>query len=142
MDNLAQQTICLVVGIPSEYNSKEKANLFNEQFSKVFSNPDEPSPSFSNINTNSNIMNNIEISKKRVLKLLQGINENKATGPNDIPGKVLKICSYELHKIFTILYQSSLNCGKIPDEWKKAHIFPLFKKDVTANKSKTGLFQT
>ena len=56
------------------------------------------------------------------------MNENKATGPDDIPGKLLKICAFELHKVFTILFQSSLNLGAIPDDWKSAHIFPLFNK--------------
>ena len=63
-----------------------------------------------------------------MLKLLEGINENKATGPDEIPGKLLKICAYELHETFTILFQTSLNSGMIPDEWKTANIFPLFKK--------------
>ena len=63
-----------------------------------------------------------------MLKLLQGINENKATGPDDIPGKLLKICAFELHEVFTILFQISLNLGAIPDDWKSAHIFPLLKR--------------
>jgi hypothetical protein len=123
----------LVVNNVTIQDPKSKANLFNDQFSKVFSNPNEPSPPITDMKSNSNSMTNIEISKNGVLKLLQGINENKATGPDNIPGKFLKICSYELHEIFTILYQNSLNCGKIPDEWKKAHIFPLFKKGDKSN---------
>ena len=68
------------------------------------------------------------LSKKGVLTLLQNIKENKATDPDEIPGKFLKICAFELHEIFTILFQTSLNLGIVPDEWKVAHIFPLFKK--------------
>ena len=68
-----------------------------------------------------------------MLKLLQGINENKATGPDDILGKLLKICAFELHEVFTILLQNSLNLGAIPDDWKSAHIFPLFKKGDKSN---------
>ena len=73
-------------------------------------------------------INNIKISKEGVLKLLQGINENKATGPDNIPGKFLKLCSTELHETFTILFQKSLDTGIVPDDWKQANIFPLFKK--------------
>ena len=73
-----------------------------------------------------------------MLKLLQGINENKATGPDDIPGKLLKICAFELHEVFTILFQNSLNLGAIPDDWKSAHIFPLFKK---GDKSSAGNYR-
>ena len=68
------------------------------------------------------------MSKQGVLKLLQNINENKATGPDNIPGKLLKICSQELHETFTILFQHSLSKGIVPDDWKLAFISPLFKK--------------
>ena len=109
-------------------NPKEKADLFNNQFSKVFSDPNEPSPPFTTTKVNPNTIHNIKVSEKGVLKLLQGVNENKATGPDDIPGKFYKICSNELCEAFTLLYQTSLNSGVVPDDWKTANIFPLFKK--------------
>ena len=84
-----------------------------------------PSPDIDNPNTHQNI----SVSKKGVLNLLKNINEHKATGPDNIPGKLLKVCAFELHEVFTIFFQHSLNSGQIPDEWKVAHIFPLFKKD-------------
>ena len=73
------------------------------------------------------------MSKQGVLKLLQNINENKATGPDNIPGKLLKICSQELHETFTILFQHSLSKGIVPDDWKLAFISPLFKKGDKSN---------
>ena len=60
--------------------------------------------------------------------MLRNINENKATGPNEIPGKLLKTCALELHEVFTVLYQNSLNQGIVPNDWKHAIIHPLFKK--------------
>ena len=110
------------------FKPKDKADLFNSQFSKVFSKPCDttyPPPKF---DSDSNTLNNLNVTKKGVLTLLQKIKENKATGPDDIPGKFLKFCALELHEVFTILFQTSLNLGTIPDEWKVAHIFPLFKK--------------
>ena len=56
------------------------------------------------------------------------IKENKATGPDGIPGKLLKICAHELADSFTLLYQKSLDQGVIPAEWKKAKISPVLKK--------------
>ena len=107
---------------------KEKADLFNETYSKAFSEPCDttyPTPNFSD---SSKVLDSINVTKKGVLSLLQGINENKATGPDEIPGKFLKACAVELHEVFTILFQTSLDLGVVPDEWKVAHIFPLFKK--------------
>ena len=102
--------------------------MFNAQFSKVFSKPCDtnyPSPP---LDVNSKKLNNLTVTKKGVLTLLENIKENKATGPDNIPGKFLKICALELHEVFTILFQKSLDLGTVPDEWKVAHISPLFKK--------------
>ena len=62
-------------------------------------------------------------SQKGVLKLLQNINENKATGPDNIPDKLLKIFAEELSDVFTFLFQNSLNKGKIPDDWSISFLF-------------------
>ena len=118
----------LISGNRTFFRAKDKADLFNETYSKAFSEPCDtpyPPPTFSDT---SNFLDKITVSKKGVLTLLQNIKENKATGPDEIPGKFLKICAFELHEIFTILFQTSLNLGIVPDEWKVAHIFPLFKK--------------
>ena len=73
-------------------------------------------------------MNHIKVTKKGVMKLLTNINEQKATGPDKIPGKILKMCAHELADIFVLLFQASLDQGKVPEDWKNANIVPLFKK--------------
>ena len=81
----------------------------NEQFSSVFSDP-KIVPTFTldkNLSTKS--MRRIVVSEKGVEKLMSKINENKATGPDGIPGKLLKICSKELAPVFRILFQASLD---------------------------------
>ena len=67
---------------------KDKTNLLNNQFSSVFSTPDrEPiQPTASNTPE----IDPIIISRAGVLKLLIGIKEHKATGPDGIPGILLK----------------------------------------------------
>ena len=112
---------------------KEKANIFNNQFSTVFSKPCDTTYPTPKIDKNSKTLNNITVSKKGVLNLLKNINPDKATGPDNIPGMLLKLCAFELHETFTIFFQNSLNQGQIPDDWKTAHIFPLFKKGDKSN---------
>ena len=63
-----------------------------------------------------------------VLKLMTNIKEHKATGPDGVPGRLLKFCAPELVDTFTLLFQKSLDQGKIPLDWKKANIVPVFKK--------------
>ena len=107
---------------------KTKANLFNDHFCQVFSKPD-PSPNpTNNIKPINNSMSKITVNRFGVLKLLNNINENKATGPDEIPGRLLKTCANEICDVLTLMYQSSLDQGCIPNDWKKANIVPVYKK--------------
>ena len=105
---------------------KEKANLLNNQFSSVFSTPDNK-PTIPEVTTVPEI-DPILVSRAGVLKLLLGIKEHKATGPDGIPGNLLKICAHEIVDAITLLFQTSLDQGTIPKDWKKAKIVPIFKK--------------
>ena len=55
------------------------------------------------------------------------IKENKATGPDGIPGNLLKICANEIADVLTLLFQSSLDQGCLPSDWNKI-IVPVFKQ--------------
>ena len=73
-------------------------------------------------------MPKIRVTKAGVLKLLNNIKENKATGPDGIPGNLLKICANELAEALTMLFQASLDQGRFPQAWKQAFIVPVYKK--------------
>ena len=53
----------------------------------------------------------------------------EATGPDSIPSFIFKAAADQLARILTELYQTSLNTGAVPQDWKDAHVVPLFKKD-------------
>ena len=103
-----------------------KAQILNDQFSSVFSPPiekdismiDEPSPP----------ADPITIETEGVLKLMKDINPNKSTGPDGIPPFILKELATELAPILSLLFQASLNQSTIPQDWKLAHVTPIFKK--------------
>ena len=107
-------------------DSIKKSNILNEQFASVFSNP--KSEIKHNFPDSLPKMNDIKVSKAGVLKLLKNIKPNKATGPDGIPGKLLKICSHQLAEVFQLLFQASLDQGLVPKDWKKANVVPLYKK--------------
>jgi hypothetical protein len=50
-------------------------------------------------------MNNISISESGVTKLLQNINPHKATGPDEICGRVLKVLSATISRPLTLIFQ-------------------------------------
>ena len=53
---------------------------------------------------------------------------NKAPGPDGLHPYVFKACANSLCKPLTILYTQSISSGVLPDEWKQAHVVPIFKK--------------
>jgi hypothetical protein len=104
----------------------EKAEALNTQFSSVFTNTKFDQVPLQNSTTK---MEDIKITPQGVLKILKGINPNKAMGPDEIHPKILKELASELSDILCHFFQQSLDKGVIPLEWKLANISPLFKKN-------------
>ena len=73
-------------------------------------------------------MADITVSEEGVLKLLQQLNPNKASGPDAIPPSTLKELATEIAPIITVIFQRSLDSGKLPSTWLSANITPIFKK--------------
>ena len=74
------------------------------------------------------LIEDIHISTPGILKLLTELNPNKATGPDEIPPKILKELAPEVAPILTLIFKSSLNTGQLPQDWKTANVSPIFKK--------------
>ena len=70
----------------------------------------------------------ITVNTKRVLKLLKDIKPHKATGPDNIPGRLLKEAAEELAPGLAHLFQISIDNGTFPLDWKSALVTPVFKK--------------
>ena len=62
----------------------------------------------------------------RVFHLLQNLKVHKACGPDGISICLLKETA-EVASILLLIFRASLKQGKIPKEWKHAHVTPVFK---------------
>ena len=107
--------------------STSKANIRNGQFVSVFTKEDTgplpdkvPSPYPS--------IPSIEVNWKGVHKLLKGIKPFKASGPDSLPTFILKAASDQLAPTLARIYQTSLDTGKVPSDWRDAWIVSVFKK--------------
>ena len=67
-----------------------------------------------------------EINVATVSHLLKAINVNKATGPDNIPGRLLKFANDVLSPSLTVIFNKSLATGIYPDGWKIAKVIPLY----------------
>ena len=108
-------------------DSVTKADLLNKQFVSVFS-QEAPGdlPDLGPSDTPD--VPGIKVSTAGVIKLLKDINPSKATGPDSIPGKLLKEAAAELAPTLTCIFQASIDQGRIPTDWKSAKIAPVYKK--------------
>ncbi len=61
-------------------------------------------------------------------KLLKDLDPNKACGVDEIPPRILKEVAHELAPILTKIFQTSLDSGQLPEDWRRANVSPIYKK--------------
>ena len=104
-----------------------KAGLLNKQFESVFT--QENLDHFPTIDkTSFPCMPDIHVNASGVEKLLSKLNIHKATGPDEIPSRILKEYASEIAPTLTIIFNKSLASGILPESWRQANISPIFKK--------------
>ena len=109
-------------------DNKSKAGILNEQFQSVFTKENLNNFPIKGKSPYSPI-EDIKINSIGVHKLLKNLKPHKDIGPDPIPSFILKAAADQLAQILTELYQTSLNTGVVPQDWKDAYVVPLFKKD-------------
>ena len=108
-------------------DDQEVTETLNQFFESTFTKENlssMPVPSF----VSEDSICDIDITESTVLQKLLELKVNKAPGPDGIHSYVLKACANTLYVPLTILYSQSLSSGVLPDEWKQAHVVPVFKK--------------
>ena len=117
-------------------DSKEMANVLQEQFSSVYSNPessdikqpDFPSPEleFPFVNYEKGLC------EEDIIEAISELKSNSACGPDGVPVILLKLCCNELAVPLSMLWKESMDTGVVPEFYKKAHVAPIYKKGSKA----------
>ena len=114
-------------------NPTEQAEALNRQFHSAFSEGKEysreefrqkckmPPRDYPPID-------NITVVTEGIRKLLFNLKPWKAPGPDNITPRVLQELADDIAPILTIIYQSSIDTGTLPSDWKEANVTPVFKK--------------
>lgn len=108
----------------------DKAKLFNDFFCDQFSSASNYDIDFDWTNDQHY---NIEFYPERIKDLLAAVNTNKACGPDNIHGMILKNCAASLSRPLSLIFSLSYNCGSLPNEWKIANVVPIHKKGSKAD---------
>ena len=109
-------------------SNQETADILNEFFASVFEvESEEPLPEFQQ-RPYENQLSSIVITEEKNDKIISNLNAAKSRGPYNIHPKLLKETKSVITKPLKILFQKSVNEGKLPEVWKLANVTPIFKK--------------
>lgn len=115
-------------------DSEAKATILNNQFTSVFSPAEGPNLPDLGPSHHPSIPD-IVITEPGIRKLLEGLKPHKATGPDNIPSRLLIEAAEELSPAFVLFFQATLDQGVLPQAWKNAFVSPIFKKGKRSDPS-------
>ena len=121
---------CLVENGVQITNKQDIAEILNDQFCTVFTDPCVATD-FPIIQPITDKKCKIELenfSPNRIQCELNHLDTNKTPGGDGVHPFVLKNCASTIAKILSIIFTASFVMGIVPDAWKDANITPLFKK--------------
>ena len=105
-----------------------KAEMLNKFFTSTFTRESMDNiPEFQDCDFVTSL-DGISIDVGIVKEKLCDLNSSKATGPDELPPRVLKEAAAEISIPLSIIFKKSLSEGRLPPDWKVATIIPIFKK--------------
>ena len=122
----------------------DKANILNDQFQSVFtskspwkldlvdSGANDPLQVPGECLSTTPHMESITVSVNGTVKLLKDLNPHKAAGPDQLKPLVLQRLRGVIAPVLQVIFQRSLDTGKVPKDWSTAFVCPLFKKRDTS----------
>ena len=106
----------------------DKAEALNEHFASVFTIEDTNNIPTLDLEKEIKILNNVETTTETITDHLKKLTIGKAAGPDGINSRVLKEIAEQIAPGLKNLFDTSMNEGVVPVEWKEANVVALFKK--------------
>ena len=106
----------------------EKANIFAEYFSSVFTKENHLNATTLPQITIETRMQNLHISNEMVTQTIRNLQINKSPGPDGIHSRILVELIHQIATPLTIIFRNSLRTHRIPEQRKQAAISAIYKK--------------
>ena len=114
-------------GILSQSNL-ETASFLNTYFASVFTDDQN----IANLDDSEfkprALLYNCVIDETQILEALMDLKVDKSSGPDGILPRVLSESKCLITNPLKLLFDKSLNTGKVPRDWKDATVVPIYKK--------------
>ena len=115
------------------FTDQEKAHEFINYFSSVSTMDNNVLPEFAPQCNGS--LENFSCNVRDVIKVVMKLRNSSSAGPDGINVFFIKKILAEIANPLCKIYNVSLSQGTLPDDWKIAHVIPVFKKGDTQNAS-------
>lgn len=121
----SSNSITRLDGCPNDSLS-EIAETFADAFASVFTIDNNQHPTYPVHPTHQ--IDSIVFDAKGVLKQLLALNPRKSCGPDQLSPSLLKFIAHYIYRPLTKIFQHSYDTHTAPNDWKIAHVIPIYKK--------------
>ena len=105
--------------------AEEKAYAFATSFEAKFTDPVLSTNRYSSLVPKKVVQAEVDIPDRRAMKkIFDGLKEDCATGPDNVPVRILKKYAEKLSEPMQILVTRVIECGQWPEIWRKHWIVP------------------
>ncbi len=118
-------------------DNKGMADLLNQYFSSVFT-PDAGGPVPDAAPTVAPDIGDLRVTTAMVEKAIEKLRPSSAAGPDGIGPQLLQQLKATVAPVLASIFNTSLKDGCVPEDWRKAHVNPIFKKGA---KSEPGNYR-
>ena len=112
-------------------DESEMAGLLNRYFSSTFTQEqlrELPIPESIYRGGEEGLLHKIQVGVEEVKEQRGNLRVDKAPGPDNMQPRVLREVAEQVSEMLTDIFNSSLESGQVPEDWRVANVTPLFKK--------------
>ena len=124
----------------TNYNSSPSVTIsadasLAEELNHLFARFEATRPNTDMLTPLSTSQHTLTIQEHQVSRVFRSVHTRKATGPDGVPGEVIKACADQLAGVFTKIFNLSLTRATVPPCLKSATIIPVPKNSTINNLS-------
>ena len=108
---------------------QQKANLFKNYFASQCTPIENSSKLLNFIYKTEKILTSFDIKDDDILSIIKNLNVDKADGWDQLSIRMIKTCGDAITFPLKLIFQSMINEGVFPNDWKKSNVVPVHKKE-------------